>query len=227
MFRLSRAALCWALVGAMALSPSMIYAQQLSLLTSARAKGADEPALSYVTPATTLFAVAHPRRVLTAPGMEMLPIEVISAAGKKELGIDPLDVERILAIVEAPALGRPPQMGVVVRFSKSYDASEILEPLVKRTVEAQLDGKPYRRGRGLMDFSIYMPNGRVLMIVHDDLLRRMLANQKSPTEGPMSRLLAETNTSQDFLRCSPSSRYGTWPPRRSRKRPCRHPLRRS
>ena len=97
MTRQRRTFVCLLLAGAMIGSPSMVYAQQLAVIRSARAERADGADLSYVTPGAVFAAVAHPRRVLTAPGMEMLPLEVMSAAGKKELGIDPLDVHMAIA----------------------------------------------------------------------------------------------------------------------------------
>ena len=36
----------------------------------------------------------------------MMPIEILSAAGQKELGIDPLDVEQILLFAKRPSRAR-------------------------------------------------------------------------------------------------------------------------
>ena len=66
----------WVLVVTMVASPSWVYAQQ-GLVTSP-ALPASKLDLSYVTPGAAFAVVAHPRRVLMSPGMEMLPIEVIS-----------------------------------------------------------------------------------------------------------------------------------------------------
>ncbi len=200
MVRKSRTVLCWVLVGAMISAPSAIYAQQIAAIQTARAESTEEVDLSYVTPGAVLAAVAHPRRVLTAPELEMLPIEVMSAAGKKELGIDPLDVEEVMVIVEPPQAGMPPGVGIVARFSRPYEADAILAPLVRRTVEAELEGKAYRRGRSPMDPSVYMPDKRTLIVAHDQVLRKMLANRESPAEGPVAKLLREADASrQDLL----------------------------
>jgi hypothetical protein len=185
----------------MVFSPSLIYAQQITAIQAARGQAAqaDDLDLSYVTPEAALGVVVHPRRVLTAPELEMLPIEVISAAGKKELGVDPVDVERVVLVAEPPQAGSPPSFGAVAYFSKPYGELGAIEPLLQRTVEAELDGKAYRRGRGMMDFSLYMPDDKTLIIAHDPLLRKMLANRQSPSDGPVSTLLRKEKAAQQDL----------------------------
>src|SRR5580704_17317992 len=58
--------------------------------------------LSYVTAKAFAGVYARIGRVLTSPQVEMFPIEVFAAVGKKELGIDPNDVESVLVLVEPP-----------------------------------------------------------------------------------------------------------------------------
>jgi type II secretory pathway pseudopilin PulG len=130
--------------------------------------------------------------------MEFMPTEVMTAAGKKELGIDPLDIEKVLVVVEPPQ-NAPPGVGFVVNFSKPYQLDQIMMPLVRETTEANLDGAAYRQAQSPMGFSLYMPDSRTLLVAHDHLLRKMVANKKAPAEGPVSRLLAATDTSGDVL----------------------------
>ncbi len=196
MARVGRRVLCWVLAASMACSPLWVYAQQSA--AAGAAAGTKKPDLSYVTPDAVVAAVAHPQRVLSAPEMEMLPIEVLSAAGKKELGIDPLDIEQVMVIVEPPTAG-PPGFGAVVRFSKPYQLEGILEPLAADTVEAELEGKTYRQGQGPMAPSLYMPDDRTLLVAQDFLLRKMLANRKAPAEGPLAKLMTATDVSGDLV----------------------------
>ena len=197
MNRVGRTVLCWMLVVSMVVSPPLVYAQQPAAGSTAAAEG-ETLDLSYVTPEALLAAAARPRRVLTAPQMEMLPIEVFSAAGKKELGIDPLDVEQVMVIVEAPQAS-PPGFGAVIRFSKPYQLEDVMMPLTARTVEGDLEGTPYRQGRTPSDPSLYMPDEQTLLVATDFLLRKIVANRKAPAEGPLTKLLAATDTSSDFF----------------------------
>ncbi len=105
MTRRSERAICWILMVTMVAMPTFGFAQQ-----PVATQQLDKADLGYITPNAMLTIVAHPRRVLTLPAMEMMPIEVVSAAGKKELGIEPADVQRVLLVVEAPTAG-PPGIG--------------------------------------------------------------------------------------------------------------------
>ena len=94
----------------------------------------------YIPPDAVLAAVAHPRRVMTAPEMELLPIEIISAAGLKELGIDPVQIEEVLAIAEVKDFKQPPQLGLVLRFAGPLRQGGLLPELVRHTTRAEING---------------------------------------------------------------------------------------
>ena len=114
MVRYGQRWVCWVLVVAMVAAPCAVHAQE-----AGPAAAKDSVDVDYVTPGAVVAAVAYPRRVLTAPEMEMMPIEIISAAANKQLGIEPLDVEHVLLVVEPPTAG-PPGIGLVVRFTRPY-----------------------------------------------------------------------------------------------------------
>jgi len=122
---------CWMLVLTMVASPCWVYAQE-------NPAGAPQETidLDYITPNAVVAAVAHPRRVLAAPEMAMMPIEIISAAANKELGIEPLDVEHLLLVVEPPTQG-PPGVGLVVRFTKPYRLDTLKLPGVAEPENAE------------------------------------------------------------------------------------------
>ena len=46
---------------------------------------------------------------------------------------------------------------------------------------------------------LYMPDDQTLLVATDLFLKKMLANQKDPVEGPLSRLMAKTDASADAL----------------------------
>ncbi len=81
----ARTVIAWMLTAAMVLSPALVYAQPPQAASAGQAK----LDLGWVTPETAGVAIDHPHRVLSAPQMGSLPIEVLSAAGLKELGIRP------------------------------------------------------------------------------------------------------------------------------------------
>ncbi len=193
-----RKMICLVLALAMAMGPPTVYAQQPVVADAGAAAGGAEIDLSYITPETTAVVVAHPRRVLASPEMEMLPIEVISAAGKKELGIDPLEIEQILAIIEPPGEG-PPQTAVIIKFSKPQQMGKILPPLMEKAEKADLNGRVYMRAKDPMEGSLYAVDRQTLIVGHDGLLRRLVTQDGPPAAGPMSKLLAGTGDPPDLM----------------------------
>ncbi len=182
---------CWALVMTMTLYPCAVYAQQGESPTAAESVD-----LNYITPQAVVAAIAHPRRVLTAPEMELMPVEVLSAVAKKELGIEPLDVEQLLLVVEPPTAG-PPGAGLVVHFAKPYQLDAIKLPDSVPLQNTQLNGRPYRQSPSPMGPGMYMPDERTLIVATDATLRAMLKNQQTPVTGPLNQLATKTSLSAD------------------------------
>lgn len=198
LFRCHRAAVAWLLVGLMVLTPALSYAQPPAASQPSAAGGKSAVDLGYVTPETLAAVLLHPRRVLTAPENEMLPIEVISAAGIKELGVDPLDIEQLLVIAEPPQEG-PPQVAAVLRLAKPLAQAEVFAPLWEQTAEAELDGKKYRQAQNPLALSIFRPDERTLILAHDPLLRKLLRQHAQPPAGEMSQVLSRIPDPPDVL----------------------------
>ncbi len=152
--------------------------------------------LSYITPEAVAAVIAFPREVLTAPEMEMLPTEVITAAGKKDYGIDPLQINEIVAIAE-PGQAMLPTWGVVLQMAAPLAQGKVLGPLWDQTTDGQLDGKPYRKGTGPMAMSIFSPDGHTLLVASDPLLKKMLSNHAAPKDGRMAKVLARVSEPPD------------------------------
>ena len=151
----------------------------------------------YIPPDAVLAAVAHPRRALTAPELEFLPLEIISAAGLKELGLDPVQIEEVLAIAVVKDTRQPPQFGLVLRFAEPLRQGGLLPELVRHTTRAELNGKGYRKAAGPEDFSLMRADPRTILIAHDELLGKMLANVADPQPGPAAKLLSQMSGSPD------------------------------
>ena len=192
MMRCGQRLVCWMLVLTMTVSPGGVYAQENR--TAAQEKAVD---LSYITPNAVVAAVAHPRRVLAAPEMEMLPIEIISAVSNKELGIEPLDVDQLLLVIEPPTEG-PPGIGVVVRFAKPCRLEAVKMPGNIPVENAELNGRLYRRSVHPLGPGMYMPDDRTLIVATDATLRGMLKNHQTPVQGPLSQLASKTDLSADL-----------------------------
>jgi len=144
--------------------------------------------LRYVTPRAVAAVVVHPRRVLTAPESELMPVEVIAAYAQKEFGLDPTQMERILLVTEMPA-GWPPEPLVVLRFTGPVQEDQILTPLKAGTVKDQLEGQTYYRPRGTERFGIYLPDSRTVVLGSDELIRRTAKSGTLPEPGKVGQIL--------------------------------------
>ncbi len=196
MFRRHRRAISWMLAVTMTFSPSVAYCQPPAAVGQPPA-AKPRVDLDYVTPKTVAAVVAYPRHVLTAPEMEMLPIEILTAAGLKELGIDPVQIEQVLVIAE-PSPGGPPDALAVLHVAAPLPEGKVLGALWDSTVEDQLDGKTYRRGKTPMDVSILRADDRTLLVGTDAMLRKALSNHADPKEGKMSKILGGMKDPSDL-----------------------------
>ena len=166
-----------------------------SLFLRAPSQAAEPLELSYISSDAVAALVLQPRRVLTAPEMEMLPIEVIVAAGQQYLGIDPTEVEQAIGILGLAGLANgEPGFGAILRFAKPYDQMAVLARLGAQTRESTHAGKKYWQARQTGSFSLFMPDDRTLLIGTDPMLKKMLTAEKVDT--PLVKLLRQVDTSK-------------------------------
>ena len=181
MVRRGQRFVCWVLLQVMVVFPCGVYAQERP--AGEQTKEVD---LGYITPNSMVAAVAYPRRVLTAPEMELMPIEIISAAANKELGIEPLDVDQLLLVVEPPLQG-PPGVGLVVHFTKPYQLDDLKLPGPMELVDKELDGRPYRQAAYPQGPGMYMPDDRTLIVLE------YAEEQTAAGSGQLSQLVSGSN----------------------------------
>jgi len=199
MFRKCRGTIALMLAVVMTVSPMMAYAAPAAGAEKTAASDKPQVDLGYITPETMAAAVLYPRYVLTAPEMEMMPIEVISAAAKKGCGLDPVEIEQIVVLVEPPKAG-PPQFAAVLHLTGPIpEGTQLFAELWDRTAEAQLDGKTYRKANEPTAPSIFCPDDRTVLLGTDDLLQRMVKNHEDPQEGRMSKVLGRVADPTDAM----------------------------
>jgi prepilin-type processing-associated H-X9-DG protein len=158
-------------------------------------------ALGDITPNAMAAVVLYPRSALTSPEMEFMPQEVLSAASLKEWGIDPLQIEQVVATAELPQEGPPqarlPQAAIVLHLASPLKQKEIIPPIWENTTEATLNGKKYRKANMPMAMSIFYPDDHTVIIAHELMLPKVLANQAEPKEGRISKMLERLTNPPD------------------------------
>ncbi|MCA9230040.1 MAG: DUF1559 domain-containing protein [Planctomycetales bacterium] len=135
--------------------------------------------LDYVFPNAAGVIALRPRQLLTSQALQMLPIEVVSAAGLQQLGFDPVDLTQIV-ISATPPLAGPFEYAAVVQLAKPIDLSSLSEELIGHTAPSVLDGKPYLKSKHPMLPSLYWAAEKTLLIAPDATLQQLLkANRDS------------------------------------------------
>ena len=140
--------------------------------------------LTYVTPQAVALVSLRPHQLLTSPNTALLPVEVASAAGVQQLGIDPADVSEIVAFIEPP-LGVSVPYGVIVKFTKPFALSDLREQFRAHTQQADFAGKEYLRSSDVWRPSFFMPDDRTLLVMSEPTLQRVLAPQGVPGLSPL------------------------------------------
>jgi len=160
--------------------------------------------LKFVTSQAFSAIIAHPQKVLSMPEMEMLPVEILSAAGKRDLGIDPVDIEQVMVFIEPPQGPGPPSIGVVARLSKPFDPDSVLAQVLAESEEKTSGDKTYRRAAHPMLPSVHFPNRRTIVAAPEEMLLRMIGGDHE--ESPLRKLLASADPvdhlRRGFRRCS-------------------------
>lgn len=144
---------------------------------------------SYVAPTAIAIIAFRPAQVLSDPLAEMLPSEVLSAAGGQYLGFDPAGVEEVVAFIGQFNMLQPAttEYGVSVKFAAPFRAASISRGIRAHAQLSELAGKRYLQSKAPVPFlpSFYGPDNRTLVVAPDATLRRLVESQGQPKAGPM------------------------------------------
>jgi hypothetical protein len=174
------------------ISPAVLFAPPPPEATAALA--AKKPDLDYITPDAVGGAILYPQSALKrSPLAEYLPMEILSAAGREALGLDPVEIEQAIAVAELPA-GGPPGAAIVLKMARPINGNQALPMLAVLTVEDTLDGKTYRKGKAALNPSIYQADERTLIVGTDATLRKVVAAHAAPADGKLKTMLSHSGT---------------------------------
>ncbi len=152
---------------------------------------------TFVSPTASVLAVLRPAQLLTSPVSQMFPVEVASAAGVKYLGVDPVDVDEIIAFIDL-SNGLPPLYGVTIKFNKPFRAAAI--PVERRTHAhlSDLNGKKYLKSAHPLLPSFYGPNNKTLVLAPDAVMQTLVTSAGQPKSGPILDRSREAQAGSDL-----------------------------
>jgi hypothetical protein len=170
--------LCWFLAGLMLVSPSG------PLLAD------DVPPIdkTYVLPQACLVVSVRPQAIIQAPLFQMMPIEVLQAASLEHVGVDPLEMDRLLVSVEPPLMG-PPNYSVVMNFTSSVAGK--LNAEVTKDLELQAgSSRPHFKNPKPVEPSLYFPADNTILAMPEEMLQRYLSGSVESYENNINAKLA-------------------------------------
>jgi hypothetical protein len=170
--------LCWSLSVLMLVSPSG------PLLAD------DVPPIdkTYVLPQACLVVSVRPQAIMRAPLFQMMPLEVLQAASLEHVGVDPLEMDRLLVSVEPPLMG-PPNYAVVMNFTNSVAGK--LKAEVTKNLELQAaSSRPHFKNSKPLEPSLYFPVDNTILAMPEAMLQRYLTGNMKPYDNNINAKLA-------------------------------------
>jgi mono/diheme cytochrome c family protein len=131
---------------------------------------------SYVAPSAVALIALRPAQILAAPIAELLPKEVLTAAGMQHAGIDPTGIEEIVLFFQMP----PTHSGATIKFTSPFRAASIPPQLRPQAELADLGGKRYLKSTHPVMPSFFGPNNRTLVVAQDPVLRQLVDSRDQP-----------------------------------------------
>jgi hypothetical protein len=147
--------------------------------------------LTYIPAEAVSVIVAHPQAVLTGPDAEWIPVEVITAQGIKEFGVDPLKIREAVVLFASPTQGTEPDVAGIIRFSEAYSKTAVTAKLVG--LEKAVDGKSVVVLPGPRETWLYLPDDKTIVIGTAPLMAKMLAVKEA--DSPLISLLKTVDVS--------------------------------
>jgi hypothetical protein len=152
---------------------------------------------SYVSSTASVIVSLRPAQILASPLAQTFPIEVVTAAGQKYLGIDPAEIDEVIAFVDM-ANPMAPAYGAKVKFKNQFRASVIPENVRAHAQLAELNGKKYLKSASPMMPSFYGPNNKTLVLAPDAMMQKIVPAAKEPKSGTLIDRTREVPSGSDF-----------------------------
>jgi hypothetical protein len=142
---------------------------------------------TYVSPAAIGVVVIRPAQIMSAPIAELLPTEVLTAAGQQYLGFDPASIEELTIHFGQFNMLNPAEteIGAAIKFSSPFRAATINRALRAHAQLSEFAGKRYLQSQHPSLPSFYGPDNRTLLIARDATLRRLVESKDQPKTGPI------------------------------------------
>ena len=189
----SRRIAAWACLGMLLAPASRGWAADSPVASPAvpTSPSTEQLDLTYIPAEAVSVIVAHPQAVLSGPDAEWIPVEVITAQGMKEFGVDPLKIREAVVLFAPPTQGTEPDVAGILRFSEGYSRAAVTAKLVG--LEKTIVGKSVVVLPGPRETWLYLPDDKTIVIGMAPLVAKMLTVKEA--DSPLISLLKTVDVS--------------------------------
>ena len=178
------------------------------------ARAAEETALrgiEYVPPEAAVAVVVNFSKLQSAPSLELMPREILTAAGIQDFGFDPLKIHHLIGVAAPPSMGSPPGLGAVVSLSMPVTLKPSFLAQAQRVLVA---GQQVYRFRQNPPIELALVDKKTMVLGTPGFLESMLRAAAVPgnatAESPLRQLVGTRAPSDDvavFVAVQPARQF--------------------
>ena len=174
------------------------------------AHAAEETALrgiEYVPPEAAVAVVVNFSKLQSAPSLELMPWEILTAAGIQDFGFDPLKIHQLIGVAAPPSMGSAPGLGAVVSLSMPVTLKPSFLAQAQRVLVA---GQQVYRFRQNPPIELALVDKKTMVLGTPGFLESMLRAAAVPAESPLRQLVGTRAPSDDvavFVAVEPARQF--------------------
>ncbi len=154
--------------------------------------------LTFVPPNIATLAILRPAQIVTSPTTQIFPVEAAAAFSRVSLGMDPADIDEVIAFSDISNAGIPAK-GAVFKFNKPFRAVNLPPSLVAGTKLSDFNGKKYLQSSASGGMSFYGADNKTLIVASEDLLKKAVQGAGQPKSGGILDRVRDMPASDDFI----------------------------
>lgn len=179
-----------------------IVAAMLLFVSYASARGQEansKQPFQYLPEETVAVVSLWPQQLAASPRMRLAPLEVLSASGMENFGVDPLKLKRV-DIVLGDIMQPTPRVGALVHASEPIDIKNLNPEIFDENVLTNEDGFEYMTvSRDLFspELIIHQLDSQTAIVGSKDFVMAML--RAADDQGDVAAVMASVKSQQDAL----------------------------
>lgn len=149
------------------------------------------------TPGSTIAIIsAWPRKLASKQRMQLAPLEVITAAGIEQIGVDPLKIERFDFMLGMPGI-QGPVGGALIQFSEPVRMDQFNPQLFDGAGLQNENDLEFQRLQAPFETIVHLLDDQTLIVGTAAFARQMIAPGGQPSR--VGNIVAQVKSEQDMM----------------------------